>query len=234
MSTLYVVATPIGNLGDMTLRALETLKSVDVIFAEDTRVTHKLLDRYDIKQPLFSYREAAPRPQVEHTIKGIIDRLGKGESVAYVSDAGTPGVSDPGSFLVSRVVEAGFTVVPIPGASTVSTLMSISGLPITRLLFLGFLPKKKGHSTLMGKIKVGLTDEVYEGIMLYESPERIVKLLEEFLSWKQGLSVCLGRELTKMHEEVLRGSVEEVHAILKKRTSIKGEIALLVYPTPHV
>jgi 16S rRNA (cytidine1402-2'-O)-methyltransferase len=225
---LYIVATPIGNLGDITLRALEILRTVGVVYAEDTRVSQKLLNRYEIKTPLSSYREAASPGQVEKTILRIISDLQAGRNVAFVSDAGSPGISDPGQYLVERVVREGLKVEGLPGATAVSTLISIAGTLITRPLFVGFLPKKKGHQTLMGKLRIGLTDDVCDTLVFYESPERLVKLLEELMAWEMPLWVCVGRELTKLHEEVLRGSLEELYTELKKRPSIKGEICLIV------
>ena len=226
--TLYIVATPIGNLADMTYRAVEVLSQVEAIYAEDTRVSGVLLKHYQIEAPLFSYREAAERNQVEKTIRQIIFSLYEGKSLAYISDAGTPGVSDPGSYLVQKVLGAGFSVTPIPGVSALATLLSVSGLVVQRPLFVGFLPKKKGHQTLMKSLKEGLSSGSYDGLVFYESPERIIKLLQELLEWTMPIMVCLGRELTKIYEEFLRGSVEEVLAILQKRPSIKGEITLIV------
>ena len=226
---LYIVGTPIGNLGDVSLRALEVLKSVDCIYAEDTRVTMKLLDRYEIKKDLRSYREAADRIVVERIIKDIIYQLHEGKCLAYVSDAGTPGVSDPGNYLVKIVEESGHKVVPIPGAIALATLISVSGFPVMHPLFVGFLPKKKGKQTLLSGLKGVLESEVADSIIFYESPERIVGLLEELQKWGMPLQVCLGRELTKMHEEVSRGLLESVYDDYRSRKNIKGEIVLLVF-----
>ena len=225
--TLYIVGSPIGNMEDITLRALGTLRAVDVIYAEDTRVTHKLLERYQIEKPLRSFREAAPRPQVERTIAKIHEELQNG-SIAYLSDAGTPGVSDPGSYLVRRLVELGAHVVPIPGASALASLISISGLVAPRILFVGFIAKKKGHQTELERLGRTLREALCDGILLYESPERIIKLLDECLAWELDLEVCLGRELTKRFEEIMRGSLAEVRQQLASKPSIKGEISLLI------
>lgn len=230
--TLYVVATPIGNLGDITKRALDILKGVDVIYAEDTRVSRKLLDRYEIKGTLRSYREAATPQQIARTVNEVVALLEDQKTVAYVSDAGTPAVSDPGNYLVQQVEDSGFSVVPIPGASALTTLLSVSGLPIHRPLFVGFLPKKKGHQTLMRQLAAVLATEVTDALVIYESPERIVKLLTELLEWKLPLVLCLGRELTKQHEEILRGTVEDLLEELQGRPSIKGEITLLIHYRP--
>src|ERR1044072_1209647 len=228
-STLYVVATPIGNLQDITLRALDVLKGVDVIYAEDTRVTRKLLDRYDIKKPLHSYREAAAPQQVAKTVKEVVRLLEEGNSVAYVSDAGTPAVSDPGSYLVQQVEDSGFKTVPIPGASAMATLLSVSGLPIHRPLFVGFLPKKKGHQTLLKQLGSALRTEVCDAVIIYESPERILKLLTELLEWKLDLEICIGRELTKQFEEIMRGSLADIISELSARKHIRGEITLIAF-----
>ncbi len=227
-NALYIVATPIGNLGDITLRALEVLKSVDVVFAEDTRVTRAIFNRYEISTPLKSYREAADRRLVERMITEIVGMLHEGKSVAFVSDAGTPGVSDPGDYLVSRLTEQGLNVVPIPGASALAAILSVAGLSVQRPLFIGFLPKKKGHQTLMGQLKSVLVSGISDGIVLYESPERIIRTLQELLEWEVDLQVCLGRELTKQFEEILRGTPQSVLEILQQRKTVKGEIVLLV------
>lgn len=226
---LYVVGSPIGNLGDITLRALEILREVDGIYAEDTRVTHKLLERYEIKKPLGSFREAASPSQVAKTVQKIIAELEAGHNLAYLSDAGTPGVSDPGSFLVEKVTQAGLDVVPIPGPSALASILSVSGLPIVRPLFVGFLPKKKGHQTLMGRLHQGLEQKMYDGLVFYESPERIIGLLEELAAWRLPLVMCLGRELTKQFEEIIRGSSDELLAALQHRKTIKGEITLAIW-----
>lgn len=226
--TLYIVATPIGNLGDITLRALEVLRAVDYVYAEDTRVVSKLLSRYQISKPLRSYREAAAPVQLQAAIRGVIALLEEGKSVAYVSDAGTPGISDPGQVLVKEAVVKGLKVEGIPGASALSTIVSISGQVIFRPLFVGFLPKKKGHQTLMAKLREGLMVDTYDALVFYESPERIVKLLQELIGWEMPLWGCLARELTKLHEEVLRGPIKEIYAELAGRATIRGEITLLI------
>lgn len=227
-STLYVIATPIGNMSDITHRGIDALKGVDCLFAEDTRVTRKLLDRHEIKRQVFSYRESAGPGLVQKTISEIIFNLKDGKNVGYVSDAGTPGISDPGSYLVSKVREAGFTVVPIPGVSALAALLSASGFPSLRPLFVGFLPKKKGHQTLMGKLQSALESDVCDTIVLYESPERIIKLLEELSAWEMPLKVCVARELTKLFEEFIIGTTDEVLENLRARKMIKGEISLAV------
>lgn len=225
---LYIVGGPIGNLQDVTVRALEILKSVSTVYAEDTRVTRKLLDRYSISKPLLSYREAAEPYMVQKAVDGVMSRLQNGESVAYLSDAGTPGVSDPGNHLVKKVAEAGFQVCPIPGASALAALLSISGFAVARPLFVGFLPKKKGRQTLMGQLEKGLAEGLIDSIVIYESPERIVRTLREITDWKLTSRVCIGREMTKMHEEIIRGTTVDVLKDLVKRKTIKGEFSLVI------
>lgn len=219
--TLSVVATPIGNLGDITLRALETLKSVSLILAEDTRVTKRLLAKYAITTPTLSCHEHTEKKKLE----GIVARLVAGESMAVVTDAGTPGLSDPGNFLVSLALEAGVSVVPIPGVSALGALVSVAGIDMREFVFLGFPPHKKGRETFFRRIA-----ESKLPVMYYESPHRVVKnleLLEQFAPAKQ---IVLGRELTKMFEEVLRGSTQSVLATLATDAKkLKGEFVIIVY-----
>lgn len=226
--TLYLVATPVGNLEDITYRAVRLLSEVDVIFAEDTRVSRVLLQRYDITTPIYSYREASSRASLEHTVKDILTRLNAGESVAYISDAGTPGVSDPGNYLVSRVVAEGITVSPIPGASALPMIMSVSGMQLTKLLFVGFLPKKKGKQTLLAELKHLLEKELIDGVVFYESPERIEALLRHLSEWQLDLKLCIGRELTKKFEEVHHGNLEEMLQIFTSPAKQRGEFVVLV------
>lgn len=225
---LYIVAGPIGNMEDITLRALAVVRDVDTVYAEDTRVTGKLLARYEIKKPFVSLREQQPVAVRERVAAQLIERVRQGEAVAYLTDAGTPGVSDPGNWLVAKAFEAGIMVTPIPGASALTALLSVSGLPVQRPLFVGFLPKKKGHQTLLGKLgRALMEDEVCDSVVLYESPQRVANLLQDVEKWGD-VTVRLGRELTKMHEEILSGTPEEVRTILTNRPTIKGEIVLLV------
>ena len=226
--TLSIVATPIGNLEDITLRALRILAEVDCIYAEDTRHSRKLCDRHGITTPLRSYREAAEPRLLQRTVEEVISALREGKSLACISDAGTPGVSDPGSYLVQQVLAAGFTVIPIPGVSALTALLSVSGLAISRPLFVGFLPKKKGHQTLLSRLHTSLKDRTCDAIVFYESPERIVKLLGELVAWGLPLQVCLGRELTKQFEEILRGPIEKVLVSLSTKSSVRGEITLII------
>ena len=218
-----MVGTPIGNLEDITLRALRVLKEVDVIACEDTRHTQNLLCHYDIKKRLIachSYNE-------DESAKGIISLLDQGMDVAYCSDAGTPGVSDPGSRLVERVrSESDHPVVPLPGASAVVTLVSAAGRIGKAFLFEGFLSPKSGRR------KKRLEELIARGdaFVIYESPFRVLKTLKEIEDIGGVGRVVAGRELTKAHEEILSGTVEEVIASLSSRAAIKGEFAIIVVP----
>lgn len=205
--TLYVVATPIGNLSDITLRALETLKSVDRIVAEDTRVTSKLLSHFQFKKPLVSLRARSPRAVFEKVARMVES----GESLAYVTDAGTPGISDPGSLLVSLVREyAGEkAVVPIPGASALGAALSVAGVPVDQFVFLGFLPHKKGRQTLLEEIQ-----SMDRAVVLYESPHRIKKLFDELAARVPERKVVVFREMTKMYEQIAAGCVTDIQTRL--------------------
>lgn len=222
MGVLYIVATPIGNLGDITLRALDTLRAVDMIAAEDTRHTMQLLTHFDIHKPLISCRV-----QNERTIaQKIIDLLRNGKNIAYCSDAGTPGISDPGCVLVQEVRNAGVIVTPIPGVSAFVTLLSVAGAGKS-LIFDGFLSIKKGKRLsrlreLLPLYKNGAS------IVLYESPYRILKLLEDIADVYSEGRIIIGRELTKLHEEIIVGKAQDLIVELSKRPTIKGEIALVI------
>jgi 16S rRNA (cytidine1402-2'-O)-methyltransferase len=217
--TLYVVATPIGNLEDITLRALRVLKEVDLIAAEDTRHTKKLLAHYGISTPLTSYYD-----QIEASkAPALIAQLQAGKTIALVSDAGTPGISDPGYRLVKGAAEAGITVVPVPGPSTLTALLSAGGLPTDRLVFEGFLPAKKGQrQNALRRLR-----QEERTLVFFESPHRLLDLLADLEEICGDRQVVIGRELTKLFEEVLRGSVRELRALLHGR-EIKGEVAVLV------
>lgn len=221
MPVLYVVATPIGNLEDITYRAVRILGEVDVIAAEDTRQTRVLLDRYGI----VAARMISCRARNEEaSAKGIVMLLEDGKDVAYVSDAGTPGVSDPGSRLAASVRAAGFDVVPLPGASAVTTLMSIAGTAGKGFVFEGFLSPKGGRRRR--RLKDLLEMEMI--FVLYESPYRVIKLLEDLHELAEGRKILLGREITKKFEEFLSGTPAEVLAELTPRSTLKGEFAILV------
>lgn len=223
MSRLSIVATPIGNLEDITLRALRTLKECDVIYAEDTRVVSKLLAKYEIKKKTLRLDAATETKKAGEVVK----RLEAGEHVVYVSDAGTPGVSDPGARLVAFVREVlpEVSIEAIPGASALTTLLSIAGLAESSFTFLGFLPHKKGRKTAVAS----LVQNPYP-VVLYESPHRIEKLLTELA--EVGVShVCIGRELTKVHEEFLSGTPRELFEHFKEKpTTVRGEFVVIVLP----
>ncbi|PIR58035.1 MAG: 16S rRNA (cytidine(1402)-2'-O)-methyltransferase [Parcubacteria group bacterium CG10_big_fil_rev_8_21_14_0_10_38_31] len=225
IGTLYIIATPIGNLSDITLRALETLKEVDFILCEDTRVTKKLLSHYDINKPLLSYHQHSKLSKIDK----IAELLEGGKNLALVSDAGTPGVSDPGNELIARLLEQpnlinsdkNVKIIPIPGPSSVLTLLSVSGIDVSKFLFLGFLPHKKGRKTLIEKIK-----ESEYPVVVFESKHRLLKLLNEF---KESDSyIVVGRELTKMFEEILRGDANEICEYFEKNPGkLKGEFVVI-------
>ena len=220
MSELFIVATPIGNLGDITYRAIETLKSVDYVAAEDTRHTLQLLNHFEIKKPMISCR-AQNEAEVS---KKIIALLEEGKSVAFASDAGTPGISDPGAVLVSEVRKAGFNVVPIPGASAFATLVSVAGTGGKTIIFEGFLSPKSGRRKNRVK-ELLLTGAAF---VLYESPYRIIKLLNDIADIDSNRRVVVGRELTKLHEEIVDGTAKEVYKDFAGRTKILGEFAIFV------
>jgi len=221
MGTLSIVATPIGNLEDITLRALRILKEVDVIYCEDTRVTSKLLARYEIATPL---KRLDANVEIERADE-IMERLENGEKVAYVSDAGTPGISDPGQRLVAHIrenlPEAGIET--IPGASALAAALSISGIQTDSFVFLGFLPHKKGRQTLIRGIA-----ETERAVVLYESPHRIIKLLEELGSVIGDRKVAVLRELTKMHEDVRLGNALEIAQTLVADGADRGEFVVII------
>ncbi len=229
MGTLSIVATPIGNLEDITLRALRTLKECDVIFAEDTRVISKLLSKYEIKKPLQRLDAAMEAKRAGQ----VVERLAAGERVVVVSDAGTPGISDPGQRLVAAVRsceafgEAGqyIKIETIPGASAVTAAFSIAGIDSTGFTFLGFLPHKKGRQTALKKIK-----ESEVPVILYESPHRILKLLQEVAELEIS-KVVIARELTKVHEEVVSGTPQEVtQHFADNPDRVRGEFVVIIVP----
>ncbi len=220
--TLYIVATPIGNLEDMTLRAVRMLKEADAIACEDTRVTAKLLARYAIAKPLLALHEHSNRGQMER----VIQTLQEGKTVAYVSDAGTPGVNDPGGKLVQVAVEKGIPVVPIPGASAVTAAISVCGFAMDEFHYAGFIPHKKGRKTLFTEIAAREVPTIF-----FESTHRILKTLEELRgALASDRRIFVGRELTKQFETLYRGTVDEVRVALQD-TSIKGEFVVIVGPT---
>ncbi|MFZ0270370.1 MAG: 16S rRNA (cytidine(1402)-2'-O)-methyltransferase [Acidobacteriaceae bacterium] len=225
---LYIVATPIGNLEDITMRALRVLRSVDRIACEDTRQTRKLLDRYSITTPTISsheHNEAQRSRQLMEELKG-------GARIAVVSDAGTPGISDPGMVLAAAAIAEGVPVYPIPGASAALTALVASGLNTERFLFAGFLPPKSGaRRTALEELASSVAAPTT--VVFYEAPHRIVETLADVEAvWGPGCRVVLGRELTKVHEEFLRGTVRDVREQLAARESIRGEMVLLLDGQP--
>ncbi|MBI2476406.1 MAG: 16S rRNA (cytidine(1402)-2'-O)-methyltransferase [Candidatus Taylorbacteria bacterium] len=228
MGTLFVVGTPIGNLEDVTLRALRVLKEVDVILCEDTRVTKRLLEKYQIQgKQLATYNDKKSGLRIEK----IVELLQEGKNLALVTDAGTPGISDPGSLLVSKIREAlpDVTIVPIPGANAAVAALSAAGVPASDFLFLGFLPHKKGRETLFKEIAASKRTVVF-----YESPHRILKTLESLkthleVSPPSERKVVIARELTKIHEEVVSGMPAELLEFFKiNPEKARGEFVVIV------
>ncbi|MBI2630844.1 16S rRNA (cytidine(1402)-2'-O)-methyltransferase [Candidatus Nomurabacteria bacterium] len=234
MSKFYIVATPIGNMGDITLRALETLKTVDLILCEDTRETKKLLDKYDIHKPTMSYPsdDVVGKNYRQSKLAKIFELLKEGKNLALVSDAGTPGISDPGALLVSKIkndsnLRYSVDVVPVPGASAVIAALSASGLPTHEFTFLGFLPHKKGRETLFKEIIASKRTMAF-----YESPHRILKTLESLVKFcpkESQKKVCVARELTKIYEEFKTGTPAEVlEYFVKNKEKQRGEFTVIV------
>lgn len=224
MGTLYIIATPIGNLEDITLRALRVLKEVDLILCEDTRVTKKLLSKYDIHTRTESYHAHTKITKAEK----FLDMLEEGKNIALVSDAGTPAISDPGVLLVKMAREkfgADAKVVPIPGASALAAAISAAGIPAAQFRFLGFLPHKKGRETAFRKI----ADEK-DVTIFYESPHRIMKTLHALAKHlSSNRNICVARELTKIHESFVSGSSEEVEKyFIAHPDQIRGEYVVIV------
>ena len=214
--TIYIVSTPIGNLGDFTQRAVEILSTVSLIAAEDTRRTRILLNRYEIQTPLSSYNS------YNKFKKGplFMSRLKKGESIALVSDAGTPGVSDPHYHLVQLAIDEDVSVNAVPGPSALLAALTVSGLPMDKFVFEGFLPRKKGRATRLAKLA-----EEKRTLVIFESPNRIQKTLKDILTVFGNRQVAIARELTKIHEETIRGNLEDIGNQDRKW---KGELTLVI------
>jgi 16S rRNA (cytidine1402-2'-O)-methyltransferase len=229
MSTLFIVSTPIGNLEDITLRALRVLKEVDLVLCEDTRVTKKLLDHYEITTPTLSYHAHSKLAKVDQ----IFTLLREGKNLALVSDAGTPTISDPGVLLVKQVQDEfgdEVKIVPVPGASAALSALAVSGLPSSDFLFLGFLPHKKGRETLFKEVAASKRTVVF-----YESPHRILKALASLADHLETESrnterqVVVGRELTKLHEEMVSGTAGEIlNYFTNNPEHIRGEFVVMV------
>ncbi len=218
--TLYIVATPVGNLEDITFRAVKTLKEVDLIAAEDTRHSKKLLLHYNIETKLISCHE---HNEADKTAP-IINYLKDGGDIALISDAGTPTISDPGYKLVTTAAREGIRIIPIPGCSAAIAGLSVSGLPTDSFLFLGFLPKKQQK---LRQTLESLKPQV-QTLIIYESPKRIKKLISAILNILSDRKACLAREITKLHEEYIRGNLSEILEKLEEKKSIKGECSLFV------
>lgn len=221
MPNLYIIATPIGNLEDITLRALRVLKETDLILCEDTRQTKKLLSKYEITTPTISYHQHSKL----NKINKIVDLLERGRNLALVSDAGTPGISDPGNKLIEYLIENNIDVkiIPIPGPSAVISALSISGFPTDNFIFLGFVPHKKGRQTFFENLS-----KEKRTVAFYESPHRIIKTLESLKKYVPEKEIVVCRELTKIYETIYRGSPDK---IAKKITpeQVKGEFVIIVY-----
>ena len=217
--TLYLVSTPIGNLEDLTLRARRLLAEADLIAAEDTRHTQQLLARYDIHTPMTSYHDH----NKEEKAPVLIERLRQGQTIALVSDAGTPTVSDPGYYLITNCIAAGIPVSPVPGPSAPLAALAASGLPTDAFLFAGFLPRKPGAR----QKRLEALAPLRETLILFESPHRLVRLLEELQARLGDRRVAVCRELTKLHEEIIRGRLIEAVERLKGKT-VKGEITIVI------
>ncbi len=212
---LYVVATPIGNLNDITLRALDTLQEVDLIACEDTRHTSKLLNHYEIKKPLVSYHQHSKLSKIDY----LIDQLKEGKKIALVSDAGTPGISDPGQALISEAIKQGIEISPIPGPSAIITALQASGLNLTRFAYYGFVPTKKGRQTALKEIMAET-----KPVVVYESRYRIRKLLSE-LTELGDPEVIICKELTKLYETFYRGRASTIEVDVPK-----GEYVVIINP----
>jgi 16S rRNA (cytidine1402-2'-O)-methyltransferase len=220
MGTLYLVATPLGNLQDVTLRALEVLRQVDLIAAEDTRRTQQLLARHGIQRPLISYHEHNERRRAPE----LADRLAGGARIALVSDAGTPAIADPGYHLIQAAIRAGAAIVPIPGPAAFLAALSVAGFSLARgFTFLGFLPPKSGQR----RRRLEEVRDRPEVLCAYETPHRLVAALEDALAVLGDRPACLARELTKLHEEILRGTLAELLIRVRDRKP-RGEYSLVI------
>ncbi len=229
MSNLYIIATPIGNLEDITLRALRILREVDFVLCEDTRVTKKLLNKYEVETPTISYHSFSGKYKTDK----ILDLLNQGKNLALVSDAGTPTISDPGFLLIAEVKEKlgdGTNIIPIPGPSALITALSVSGLSADQFLFLGFLPHKKGRQTLLTE---AINSE--RTVVFYESPHRVLKTLELLkvllaeINKGDEKRIVIAKELTKIYEETISGNISEVIDYLNNNPSkVKGEFVFVI------
>jgi 16S rRNA (cytidine1402-2'-O)-methyltransferase len=219
---LSILGTPIGNLDDLTVRGQRVLQEADLVLCEDTRVTRVLLDRFGITKPLVSYHQHSRVERVDDVLRWI----NEGKKIVLVSDAGTPGIADPGNALVEQAIEAGVRVEPIPGPSSLTALLSVAGVSTERFTFLGFLPHKKGRETIFREIAASPYPAVF-----FESTHRILKALDQLAEFCPDRKLVIGRELTKLYEEVLRGTAASVKAdLLSDPKRQKGEFVVLVAP----
>jgi len=219
---LYIVSTPIGNLEDITLRALRTLKEVDYILCEDTRVAGKILSHYEITSKLISFHQHSSPEKLKY----LVDLLRLGNSLALITDAGTPGVSDPGGKLIEEIlkIDSDAKIVSIPGPSAITALVAVSGIPIDRFAFYGFLPNKNGRQKMLKEISA-----MQYPVIIYESKHRILKLLREISIIMPSAQIIIGRELTKMHETIYRGSAENILKTLEdNKEEQKGEFVVII------
>ena len=219
MSRLYIIPTPIGNLKDLTLRSIELLNKVDLILAEDTRVSQRLLNHYKIKSTLLPYNVFNENKLTDKYIKHLTD----GKNMGIVSDAGTPCISDPGYKLVNNCRQLNIEVISIPGPSSLISALSISGLPTDSFYFEGFLPKKKGRKT-----KFEFLSSIPSTVVLFESPYRLVKTVNDILSFMGNRQICICKELTKVYEEVMFGCVTDILRLLSKIDKLKGEYVIII------
>jgi 16S rRNA (cytidine1402-2'-O)-methyltransferase len=216
MGTLFIVATPIGNLEDITLRGLRILKEMDLIACEDTRRTGILLNHFQIDKPLVSFHQHSKLQKINY----LIEQLKSDKNIAVVTDAGTPGISDPGSFLIGEAIKNKIKVDVIPGPEAISAILAVSGINFNKFLFIGFLPKKKGRNTLFNELK-----KIKYPIVFYESPFRIKKTLFEIKEKIGDKNLVIGRELTKKFQEIIRGKISEV----TDKITEKGDFVIIIY-----
>jgi 16S rRNA (cytidine1402-2'-O)-methyltransferase len=218
---LYIVATPIGNFEDVTLRALRILKEADLIACEDTRITRRLLDHYNIKSPMVSYHQHSKLQKIDF----LINKLKEGKNIALVTDAGTPGISDPGNILVAEAVKNDIEIHPIPGPSALASIISVAGIDLQKFLFLGFPPHKKGRETYFKEIINLKYPAIY-----YDSPHRVIKNLELLKLLGCEKRIIIGREITKIFEEIIRGNISDILLYFKENPGkVKGEFAVIIY-----
>jgi 16S rRNA (cytidine1402-2'-O)-methyltransferase len=223
MGILYIIGTPIGNLEDITLRAIRILKEVDLIACEDTRHSKILLDHYQINTPTISYHQHSKLQKISY----LIEQLKLGKNVALISDAGTPGINDPGGMLVSEALKNNIKIIPIPGASAIASALSIWGFAADDFLYLGFLPKKKGRQTLLRNLMKASALKLYQTIVIYESPYQLLRTLTDLQLVIGDKDVLVARELTKLFEENVRGKISEVIQYFQAHKP-KGEFVIVI------